>query len=110
VTVRFLADENLRGGILQGLQSREPAIDILDVKTGGLRGTKDPSLLEIAAKEDRVLVTHDRKTMPLHVRERRAEGKPIPGVFIVPDGPSAIGEIVEWLLLVWSASTAEEWP
>jgi len=33
----------------------------------------------------------------------------VPGVFIVPDRPSAIGAIIEWLLLVWTASEAEEW-
>jgi hypothetical protein len=33
VTVRFLADENLDTVIIMGLRAREPAIDILDVKT-----------------------------------------------------------------------------
>jgi hypothetical protein len=42
VTVRFLADEDLDADIVAGLRSREPAIDIVDVKTAGLRGTKDP--------------------------------------------------------------------
>lgn len=51
MTVRFLADEDLDVGIIQGLRSREPAIDILDVKTAGLRGTKDPALLELAAQQ-----------------------------------------------------------
>jgi hypothetical protein len=35
-------------------------------------------------------------------------GKSIPGLFIVPQ-QSAIGAIIESLLLVWSASQAEEW-
>jgi hypothetical protein len=109
VTVRFLADENIHTDIIDGLRSREPAIDILDVKTSGLRGTKDPALLEIAAEQDRILITYDRKTMPRHIAERRAAGKPIPGVFIVPDRAGAIGDIIEWLVLVWTASEAEEW-
>jgi len=45
VTVRFLADENIDVHIIQGVWVREPAIDILDVKRAGLRGTKDPALL-----------------------------------------------------------------
>lgn len=109
MTVRFLADENINTYIVDGLRSREPAIDILDVKTAGLRGTKDPALLEIAAVEDRILITYDRRTMVRHVRDLRAAGKPVPGVFIVPDRPSAIGEIIDCLLLVWIASEAEEW-
>jgi hypothetical protein len=108
VTVRFLADEDLDADIVAGLRSREPAIDIVDVKTAGLRGTKDPALLEIAAEQERILVTHDRRTMVSHVRERVAAGKSNPGVFIVPQRVS-IGEIVETLILVWTASRAEEW-
>jgi hypothetical protein len=38
VTVRFLADEDVDGDIIKGLHSREPAIDILDVKTTDCEG------------------------------------------------------------------------
>lgn len=108
MSVRFLADEDLDADIIEGLRSREPAIDILNVKSAGLRGMKDPALLELAAQQGRILITHDRRTMTRHVRERLAAGKSNPGLFIVPQR-SAIGEIVEWLLLVWTASQAEEW-
>ena len=109
MTVRFLADEDLRDSIIQVLRSREPALDILDVKSAGLRGTKDPVLLDIAAEQGRILITQDRNTMTAHFWERLAAGKSSPGLFVVPDQPSAIGEIIEWLLLVWTASQAEEW-
>jgi hypothetical protein len=108
VSVRFLADEDLDADIVEGLRSREPAIDILDIKNSSLRGTKDPDLLDLAAQQNRILITHDRRTMTRHVRDRLAAGKSNPGLFIVPQR-SAIGEIVEWLLLVWTASQAEEW-
>jgi len=109
VTVRFLADEDIDADIIQGLRSREPTIDILDVKTAGLRGTRDPALLEPAAQQDRILITHDRRTMTRHFRERVAAGKPTLGVFILPQQQGAIGETIESLLLVWTASQAEEW-
>lgn len=35
--------------------------------------------------------------------------KPMPGVFVLPQHTSVIGAIIEWLLLVWAASQAEEW-
>src|SRR5439155_12816826 len=79
------------------------------LKTAGLRGTKDPVLLELAARQGRILISHDRETMTQHFCERLAAGKPAPGLFIVPQQPSAIGEVVESLLLVWTASQAEEW-
>jgi len=109
VTVRYLADEDIDVDIVQGLRSREPAIDILDVKSAGLRGTKDPALLTLAAEQDRILVSHDRNTMTRHFFERVATGKSSPGLFIVPSQPSAIGDTIEWLLLVWAASQSEEW-
>jgi predicted nuclease of predicted toxin-antitoxin system len=108
VTIRFLADEDLHTGIIDGLRLREPAIDILDVKRTGLRGTRDPALLDLAAEQDRLLITHDRGTMPHFFRERISLGKSTPGMFLVSQ-QDAIGEIVESLLLVWAASQAEEW-
>lgn len=108
MTIRFLADEDLDDVIVVGLRSTEPAIDILDVKTSGLRGTKDPALLELAAREDRILITHDRNTMTRYFHRRMAAGEPCPGVFIVPQRAAA-GEIIETLLVVWAASQAEEW-
>jgi Domain of unknown function (DUF5615) len=108
VSVRFLADEDLDADIIEGLRSREPAIDILDAKKAGLRGTKDPVLLELAAQQERILVSHDRRTMTRYFRERLAAGKSNPGLFIVPQR-SPIGEIIESLLLVWTASQASEW-
>jgi len=108
VTIRFLADEDLHTGIIDGLRSREPGIDIIDAKTVGLRGRKDPVLLELAAQQDRIVITHDRNTMTRFFAERVAAGKSNPGIFVVPQR-SRIGEIIDALLLVWSASQAEEW-
>jgi hypothetical protein len=109
VTVRFLADEDVGAEIIRGLPLREPAIDILDVKTAGLRGTADAALLELAAQLGRIVITHDRQTMTRHFRERVAAGKPAPGLFILLQQQRAIGEIIEGLLLVWTASQMDEW-
>jgi len=62
VSIGFLADEDIDADIVQGLLSREPAIDILDVKTAGLRGVKDPALLKLADQQpdsDPVRPAHD---------------------------------------------------
>jgi hypothetical protein len=47
--------------------------------------------------------------MTRHFQERLNSGKPIPGIFIVPQQPVAVGEIIETLLLIWTASLSEEW-
>jgi len=108
VTVRFLADEDLDSDIVSGLLSCEPSVDILDIKNAGLRGSKYPVLLELAAEQDRILITHDRRTMTRYFYERMAAAQSSPGVFIVPQS-GAIGDIIECLLLVWTASKPEEW-
>lgn len=108
MTVRFLADEDLDLAIVEGLRLLEPAIDILDIKDAGLRGTKDPAVLELAAEHGRIVISHDRRTMTRHFKERRAAGKSNPGLFIVPQR-NAIGEIIESLLLVWAASQTSDW-
>ena len=108
MTVRFLADEDLDADIVDGLRSREPAVDILDVKTAGLRGTKDPDLIALSAHQDRILITHDRRTMTRHLRDWLAAGERHPGMFVVRQR-APIGEIVESLVLIWGASQAEEW-
>ncbi|MBK5294285.1 MAG: DUF5615 family PIN-like protein [Acidobacteriia bacterium] len=63
MTVLFLADEDLDSDIIGGLRSREPAIGILDVKNTGLGGTADSVLLDLAAQQGRIVITHDRRTM-----------------------------------------------
>lgn len=82
MTPRFLADEDIDSNILHGLRSWEPAVDILDVKNASLRGMADPALLELAAQQDRILITHDRHTMTRHFLERIAAGKSTSGLFI----------------------------
>ncbi len=109
MTLCFLADEDVDEAIVQGLSLREPAIDLLDVKTSGLRGIADAALLELAHREGRVLITHDRRTMTRYFRERIDAGKPCSGVIVLSQRQSVIGEIIESLVLAWTASQAEEW-
>lgn len=108
MTVRFLADEDVHGGIIAGLQLREPTIDILNVKTAGLRRTPDPVLLELAGQQGRAVVTHDRNSMLNFFLQRLAAAKPNFGIFVFPQHAPP-GEIIESLLFIWAASDAEEW-
>jgi predicted nuclease of predicted toxin-antitoxin system len=64
--LRFPADENLNAKIIAGLLRREPAIDFRTARAAGLRALSDPDVLAIAALEGRILVSHDRETMPDH--------------------------------------------
>jgi hypothetical protein len=71
-----------------------------------LQGLSDLKVLELAAQQGRILVTHDRKTMPSQFAEfivtRQSTG------VIIVSKKLAIEVVVEDLVLIWSASSAEE--
>ena len=79
-SLKFLADENLFSAIYRGLLRRKPMIDIVRVQDVGLIGADDPAVLAWAADNDRVVLTHDIKTMPEFGYERIAAGKKLPGI------------------------------
>jgi Domain of unknown function (DUF5615) len=108
VRVRFLADADLNKAILSGVLRREPSLDFLTAQAAGLRGMKDPEVLALAAKQQRVLVSHDAGTMPAHFREFTKAGKRSAGLFLLPQSLD-VGTAIEELLLVWLASEASEW-
>ena len=104
--LRFQADADFNQKIVAGLRRREPAIDFRSARDGGVIGKPDPEVLAQAASESRVLVSHDRQTMPGHFR-RFIEKQASPGLVIVPQELD-IGQAIEELLLVWAASEADE--
>lgn len=59
VMLALAADENFNNDILRGLRCRRPDLDIMRVQDVGLSGADDASILDWAADEGRVLLTHD---------------------------------------------------
>jgi hypothetical protein len=108
VSVRFLANADLNYAIVQGLRLREPSIDFKTANDAGLEGLPDPQVLELAAREHRVLVSHDKSTMPVHFAARVRSGLRSPGVLLALPSAS-VGEIIESLVIIWSASHDKEW-
>ena len=106
--IRFLADADLNYGIVKVCRRREPALDFLSANEARLRGVPDPEVLAIAAEQNRILVTHDIRTMPRHLGKFLTSRGSSPGVFLVSQD-SEIGEVVDDLVLIWAASDAEEW-
>lgn len=92
--MKWLTDEDFDNRILRGLRLRIPAIDILRVQDVGLAEASDSQILEWAAQNRRILLTHDRRTMPRHVKERLNSGQSICGVVVVPQSLS-IGNAIE---------------
>ncbi len=68
--IRLAVDEDFNNDILRGLLRRKPELDIVRTQDAGLSGTDDSAVLEWAAREARILLTHDVTTMTRHARER----------------------------------------
>jgi hypothetical protein len=106
LTALLLADADLRFGIVYGLQRRDPAIDFLPAQGIIPDSMEDPDVLALAAGLGRVLVSHDRKTMPGHFYRFLEKGDS-PGLILVPQ-VLAIGSAIEELHVVWACGEAEE--
>jgi hypothetical protein len=106
--LRLLTDENFNGIIVSGLLKRQPDLEIVRVQDVGLLGAEDSVILEWAAREDRVLLTHDAKTITKYAYERVLAGQRMPGVFeLVRTLP--FGRAIEEILLIAQASFEGEW-
>lgn len=105
--VRFQADADLNHIIVRAVLRREPAIDFQTAHAASLVGVSDQEVLAIAAGTGRVLVTHDRKTMPMHLAAFTAT-QTSSGVLIV-SRKMPVAQVAEELLLIWMATEAEEW-
>jgi predicted nuclease of predicted toxin-antitoxin system len=105
--VRFQADADLDGRIIRGLRRAAPEIDIRTSGDAGLAGLGDPEVLRIAADSGRILVSQDRRTMPVHFA-RFTSGAQSPGVILLREA-IPISTAIEQLALIWNASEAEEW-
>ncbi|HEY0049493.1 MAG TPA: DUF5615 family PIN-like protein [Pyrinomonadaceae bacterium] len=106
--IRFLADEDFDNRILRGLLRRLPQLDIMRVQDVGLQSAHDTEVLAFAAETNRVLLTHDVRTMLECANQRIAKGLPMPGVFGIPQS-MPIGEAIEDLILIAEYSLENEW-
>ena len=106
--LRLAADENFNNDIVRGLLRRKPELDIVRIQDVGLSGADDPAVLEWAAREGRVLLTHDVTTMTRYTYERVRAGQSMPGVFEVRRA-IPIGRAIEDVLLLAECSFEAEW-
>ena len=106
--LQLLIDQDLDQDILRGLMRRVPELDAVTAYDIGKSEAPDPELLAWAAEAGRVLVTHDRRTMPAHAARRLAEGDDIAG-FIVVSRRIPISTAIDELEIAVLCSEPEEW-
>jgi predicted nuclease of predicted toxin-antitoxin system len=106
--LRVLADENSSGDIVRGLFLRQPDLDLVRVQDVGLAGADDASVLGWAADNQRIILTHDRATLPDFAYQRLATGRQVAGVFIV-NSRFPVGQAIDQILLLVEGSEQAEW-
>jgi hypothetical protein len=74
----------------------------------GLLGADDPTVLAWAAEEGRILLTHDRATMPDFAYDRVRSGLKMPGVFAASDR-LPVRRVIDDILLIVHGSDPSEW-
>jgi hypothetical protein len=83
VKIRFQADADLNQIILLAVIRREPTVEFHTASGAGIAGLADDEVLALAAREGRLLVTHDQSTMPEHFSTFIATSTS-PGLLVVP--------------------------
>ena len=106
--LKFAVDENFNGKIVRGLLRRLPEIDIVRVQDSIVYQADDPDVLEWAANENRVLFTHDIRTMAAFASIRLEQGLPMSGLFQATQ-TAAINQIIEDMILLATVSEEGEW-
>lgn len=106
----FLLDENMPHALREALRRVEPAVDVRVMGEAGCPPleTEDLELLAWIERENRILISRNRRTMPQHFATHLQAGAHVPGILMVSEDFS-MAELVDDLLLIWSASEADEW-
>ncbi|MBZ0291618.1 MAG: DUF5615 family PIN-like protein [Anaerolineae bacterium] len=97
--MRLLTDENFHNDILRGLLRENSNLDIVRVQDVEVYQAEDPVVLQWAADENRILLTHDVNTMTRYAYQRVKQGLPMPGVIEVSND-IPVGQAINELLIV----------
>ncbi len=105
--IAFQADEDLNQSIINAVLRMKSEINFITAFDAGMKGFTDLQVLELCAKEQRVLVRHDYRTMPNYFAEFITKHTSY-GVVIVPKKLS-VAEVAENIILIWEIFDSEEW-
>jgi hypothetical protein len=109
----YVLDEDVRGPLWRHiLRYNARGIDPIDVIRVGDSddlplGILDPDILLWCEANNRVLISHDRSTTPVHLEDHLASGHHCPGIMLVRD--VRLADVVAFLSAAAHASEASEW-
>ncbi|MCB1191997.1 MAG: DUF5615 family PIN-like protein [Leptospiraceae bacterium] len=103
-------DENVDPAYIKRLRRLKPDLFVLAV--GELiappKGTLDPEILSWCEKHNFILVTNNRKSMPVHLKDHLDQGHHVPGIFIL-NTKISLSRIIEDLILIADGSEDYEY-
>jgi len=106
--LRVFIDQDFDHDILRGLRLRLSELNAVTAREVGLDRKPDPDILAWAATQRRVVVTHDRNTMPRHAYDRVRNSEPMAGVFVV-SREMPVGNAIAELQILLECSNEGEW-
>ena len=109
MSILFQADNDLKRIIVDATLRREPRIGFQTAQAARLDGLDDEAVLRLAASQFRILVSHDKRTMPSALASFIASGGTSPGVLLVIPQSAPIREVVDVLILIWADDRADDW-
>ena len=110
MTPGYLLDENVDLSYCAQLLLHDPDLIVWAVGDPGApkKGTSDPDILSWCEEYGFILVTNNRKSMPRHLTDHLAQGRHMPGIFILnPD--MSMGDTIDELILISGASFSDEY-
>ncbi len=105
---RFLADHDLNEHIIDGVQRREPALEFIRARDVGMSDRADADVLGYAAQHGFIVVSLDVNTMPSSASKLLDAAGAMSGLLMAQQ-TKPIAPVIDSLVLIWSASEAEEW-
>lgn len=108
--LKYLIDENVDPTYTNQLRRLNPDLFVIAVGdlTAPPKGTLDPEILVWCEKHDCILVTNNRRSMPVHLKEHIEQQNNIPGIFIL-NPKLSVGENLEQLILIAEGSFDNEY-
>ncbi len=107
---QYLLDENVDPALKTVLHQQWPEMVVWQIGDPGAppHGTLDPDILLWCENNDFSLVTNNRASMPVHLRDHLLAGRHVPGIFILHNKMS-LRETVDELALIWLATEPDEY-
>jgi hypothetical protein len=110
IVIQYLLDEHVDPDLRTGLLRSWPGIVVWRVGEPGApeRSTSDPDILLWCEEHRFILVTNNRSTMPIHLTAHLADGRHVPGIFIL-GAKLSMGETIKDLGVVWAAGDPRDY-